>query len=507
MATKMTAVWPAFCFLASVPFISGYCPPLTPGWNDLETSNSDYFIVSSQADADQLKTCHTFKGELIISGRNATAPLIIDGPRRIEGELTMRLYSGPENPLFTSVSMKSLIWNLGVLDFPALRSVAPTFMAISLDSVHTLNFPSLEHAGFFWFNVIPELHTIHAPKLTELGWLQLRSVPSLTTTPSFFAARFNGAVGKIDISGTGLTDISFPNIEVLSDLIVGHNKDLTTVSLPAVTLVTEFVGRGGGYITITDDYPNFHLSLPKLKTVTGTVSLSSLREVEIPELRTIGRNPNYARLLGSLLVGVGADFWTPRCANCHPTYLTTFDAPKLRTVEGRIQFDTSPELTSISFPILKSAKEFITNNTAAMELENGISMPSFRHVEHVQILGTESRCDFFENLYCGGGVVGNYSCGTIEVWDPSQSKQFKKWPSFPPDCAGEVHPLPKEDVDMTDRLDWMSGFIFEDCRLNYRQYCVPRRTLRTGFLVTLVFFVVTTAILWCIAKRWLKRKR
>jgi hypothetical protein len=403
---------------------------------------------------------------------------------------------------------KPPVWNLGVLDFPALKFVAPTFMAMSLDSVHTFNFPSLEHTGFFWFNVIPELHTIHAPKLTELGWLQLRNVPSLTTTPSFFAARFKGDVGTIDISGTGLTNVSFPNIEVLSDLTIAHNKDLTIVNLPAVTLVTEFVGRAGGHIAVADNNPNFHLSLPKLKTVTGTVSLSGLREVEIPELRTIGRNPNYARPLGSLLVGAETDFWTVRCANCHPTFLTTFDAPKLRSVEGRIQFDTSPELTTISFPALKSAKEFMTNNTAAIELENGISMPSFRHVEHVQILGTKSRCDFFENLYCRGGVVGNYSCGTVEVWDPSQSKQFKKWPSFPPDCAGkEVLPLPKEEVDVTDWLDWMSGFIFEDCHLNYRQYCVPRRTLRTGFLVALVFFVVAMVILWCIVKRWLKKNR
>jgi hypothetical protein len=50
----------------------------------------------------------------------------------------------------------------------------------------------------------------------------------------------------------------------------------------------------------------------------------------------------------------------------------------------------------------------------------------------------------------------------------------------------EVLPLPKEEVDVTDPLDWMSGFIFG--------------TLRTGFVVTLVFFVVATAILWCVVK-------
>jgi len=159
------------------------------------------------------------------------------------------------------------------------------------------------------------------------------------------------------------------------------------------------------FCKVTDNYPNLHLSLPKLKTVTVTVSLSGLREVEIPELRTIGKNPNTGRPLGSLLVGAETESWTVRCANCHPTHLDIFDAPKLRSVEGRIQLDTSLELKSIRFPVLESAKEFMTNNTAAMELEKGLSMPRFRHVEHVQILGNESRCGFFENLYCRGGVV------------------------------------------------------------------------------------------------------
>jgi hypothetical protein len=91
------------------------------------------------------------------------------------------------------------MWNLGVLDFPALKYIR-AFTVVSLDSVHTFNLPSLEHAANFWFSGILELHTFHAPKLTELRWLQLRGVPPLTTPPSFFATRFKGTVGTIDIS-------------------------------------------------------------------------------------------------------------------------------------------------------------------------------------------------------------------------------------------------------------------------------------------------------------------
>jgi hypothetical protein len=54
-------------------------------------------------------------------------------------------------------------------------------------------------------------------------------------------------------------------------------------------------------------------------------------------------------------------------------------------------------------------------------------------------------------------------------------RSSRNGPSLPPDCVRrEVLSLPNEEVDMTNRLNWMSRFIFG--------------TLRTGFVVTLVFF-------------------
>lgn len=517
----------------AVPLGLGYCPPLKPGWHDLEDSSSDYFTIRSQADADQLKTCYTFEGELFISGRNATGPLIIDGPRRINGELTMTLYSGPENPGFTSVTMKSLtsvhgtlsihtawsgsfedpppkppVWNLGVVNFPALKYVAPTFSVGRLDSVHTINLPSLEHAISLSFQDVPELHTIHAPKVAELGDLRLANLPSLTGMPSLFDIEFKAPVRTIDISGTGLTNVFFPHMKVLTNLVITHNKHLTTVSLPAATMAAGSIFSPGGDITVAGNNADLILSLPKLKTATGTVSLSGLRKVEIPELKTIGQNPNPGWRDGSLLIGAESDWGTARCTYCRPTHLTTFTAPNLRYVKGRIQFDSSPDLTNITFPVLRFAKEFMTNNTAAMELESGISTPSLRRVEHVQILGTRALCGFWENLYCAGGVQSSFACGRREVWAPNQPGYFKNWPSFPPDCMRkEILPLPAEKFDMTERLDWVSGFIFEDCHLNYSIYCVPGQTIRTRSLIFLVFFIVGTPVLWYIFRRWLRNKR
>lgn len=78
------------------------------------------------------------------------------------------------------------------------------------------------------------------------------------------------------------------------------------------------------------------------------------------------------------------------------------------------------------------------NNTVAMKLNKGIFMSSLRRVENVQIVGISSHCDFFENLYCRGGVVGHDSCGNAgnasEAWN---ERQLKTWPSFPPSCTGK----------------------------------------------------------------------
>lgn len=488
---------------------------------------ADYFVVGSQADADKLKTCQTIKGDLFINTRYATGPLIIDGPQHVKEGLTLNLYSGHENPLFTSLSMRTLTrvsgimhlsngqssnspkakrGNLGVLDFPALEYAGYDFSAKELDSVHTFNFPSLEYAVSMDFNRNPKLHTIHAPNLTKLNVLTFQQLPSLRNTPSFLVdARFNSPIRKITIEETSLTNLSIPNLEVLSALRVTDNKNLRTISLPDTTLVTEFRPERGGYIIVRDNNPDLHLSLPKLQKVTGLMSISALREIEIPELRSIGMDAIEGRP-HSLIVGAEQDWFPVPCSSCHPTHLTTFSAPKLRHVEGRIQFDTCPKLKNISLPGLQSAKELVTNNTAAMKLKGGLSMPNFKQVEHVQILGTDSRCAYFDNLYCGGGVEGNYSCGMVEIWQPArQYRLFRKFPSFPPDCTRDDGiSLPDEEEDTADWLDWIGGIMFEEC---YSFYCMSSRMVRTRFLATLVFSMVAAAILWRFLNRWLKRKR
>jgi hypothetical protein len=487
------------------PIFLGHCPPLKRGFHPQAiTTSSDYFEIHSQADADQLKRCYTVGGDLIISGRNATGPLIIEGPRIINGSLIMQLYSGPENPKFTFVTMKCLktvhstlsvrtqwsgpfekqppkppVRNLGVLNFPALKYVARGLLIQGLESVHTINLPSLKQSGSsLWVENVPELHTIHVPKIAELRMsLHLKNLPSLTRMPSLF--NIEGPISELSISETGLTAVSFPRLKALANLIITDNKNLIIVDLPKASMWAGSTYNPGG-ITVAGNNPDLSLSLLTLGAVNGMVSLSGLRKVEFPKLAIVGdynSNPLRPRE-GSLLIGA-QDEWKAQCTNCLPTYLTSFSAPRLTMVMGRIQFDSSPNLRRISFPVLDFAGEFMTNNTLAMELENGLSTPRLRRVGHVQVLGTRVSCEFWKNLYCTGGVEGNYSCARTELWSPDQTHFGaikKKWPSFPPNCTGKETlppPAPTQDPNMVDRFQSVGGsrFVFEHFLQNYSLCC------------------------------------
>jgi hypothetical protein len=400
--------------------------------------------------------------------------------------------------------------NLGVLDFPALKTLG-TLEIDPVASVHTINLPSLESAMRFSFRTLPNLHTINAPKLQSLGNMEFWDLPSLTTAPSF-AASLEGHVGIISLQDTGLTDISFPKVETLSIVKLNQNKNLTTLSFPSATLVTGLYARGwSGFISVRENNPNFILSLPKLKRVKGYISIDSLGGIEIPELNAIDKDRSTFGDPLSLSVGAEHNDYHFQCVNCRPNYLTNFSAPKLKYVEGRIAFDSSPKLVNISFPALRSAKEIMINNTAAMKLDKGIFMPSLRRVDNIQIVGIESDCDFFDNLYCRGKVVGHYSCGKAdsasEVWN---ERQFKTWPSFPPSCSGkgvlDLSP-PKEISDVTEHLEFPSAVVFEDCYLNMRQFCVHGYMFRKGFLITTGVIGVLMLILWSVMKSWWRRRR
>ncbi|KAH6722838.1 hypothetical protein BKA61DRAFT_726839 [Leptodontidium sp. MPI-SDFR-AT-0119] len=437
--------------------------------------------------------------------------------------MTISPFSNTSNPLLTSISMKTLTtitdraeirmawpgWtsptpaqsHITLLDFPALKTARWLYVQSLAPSVQTFNLPLLERVQTAWF-LGGNLHTINAPKLSSVGGIRLMRLPSIITPPTFFAS-LKGLVQSIEIwNMNNLTSIEFPNIEVLSSLSVWENLNLKKLSFPSLTLVTELHDRGRGSIHINANNPAFHLSLPKLEKVTGSVSLAGLKGVDIPELQSIGENPSWSAPAGGLYVGAADDGWGFRCTNCRPVYLTSFSAPKLRNVVGRISFDSAPELSNISFPSLKGAGEIRTKNTLALESENGLEMPEFKHVGKLQIVGKEARCEGWEHLFCNGGVGGEYSCGREDAI--SSPEEARRWPNFPPGCEGKVFPV-KNTFDRMGWMEWVSEKVWADCYAERTQYCVRGHTLRTGFLIT-VGLVVVVMVISFVFKSWLRKR-
>jgi hypothetical protein len=141
-------------------------------------------------------------------------------------------------------------------------------------------------------------------------------------------------------------------------------------------------------IWLEDNYEHFILDLPRLKGVKGSMTISGVGTVNIPQLTYIDKDLN---------IGARSCMYN-HCSNCLPTALTAFIAPKLTRVSESLNIDSSPRLIYISFPVLRSVDDIRINNTAAVNPRNGIPMPNLKRVHNVEILGTAPYCVDFDDL-------------------------------------------------------------------------------------------------------------
>jgi hypothetical protein len=290
--------------------------------------------------------------------------------------------------------------NVGTLEFPVLKSVG-FFWVVSMTHVNTINLPCLEKAGTLNIGFLPLLRSINVPKPKGVGSLHLKTLPSLKTF-SFSAGLKN--MGGLDIYNTSLESIGGLTSRKTSILEIHQNKNLNTLSFPYMTVITPNRMRNNS--------DNFFLDLPRLKGIQGRMTLSGLAAVNIPELTYIDKELN----IGA--IDYQEYYLDHRCSNCFPTTLTNFTAPKLTRVSGSINFNSSPALTNISFPTLRSVGGISMNNTVAVDLPNGISMPLLKQVCNVQIIGTTvPNCTSFDDLRDRGVVIKSYFCGPNQT-DP-----------------------------------------------------------------------------------------
>lgn len=236
---------------------------------------------------------------------------------------------------------------------------------------------------------------------------------------------------------------------------------------------------GLAQIRMRNNSDNFFLDLPRLKGIQGRMTLSGLAAVNIPELTYIDKELN----IGA--IDYPEYYLDHRCSNCFPTTLTNFTAPKLTRVSGSINFDSSPALTNISFPTLRSVGGISMNNTAAVDLPNGISMPLLKQVCNVQIIGTTApNCTSFDDLRDRGVVMESYFCG---------SNQTEPMPATSPSCA--------------DLIRTWSEVLLVYCDGTLLARCISGYTLSKGSEIKIALLIATvTLAFWYVWRRWYTAK-
>ncbi|RFU23633.1 hypothetical protein B7463_g12705, partial [Scytalidium lignicola] len=280
----------------------------------------------------------------------------------------------------------------------------------NIRQLNIINLPSLEKGTGFWIQLLPSLHTINVPKLRSISMLHLGGLPSLKTLSFDAGLRddmswyFTGGIYIYDTALTHVGGLVFKKAPIID---LRENKNLTNISFPYMTVASD--KWGWGEIRVRDNYEGLALDFPKLREVRGSMSLSGVGAINIPQLRII----NIDLYIGPQENGI------PSCTNCLPTSLTNFTAPKLSRVIGSIYFDSSPGLVNISFPALQTVNNITINNTAAVDLREGIAMHRLYKAQNVKILGNTPSCEPFDNLQCRGAIVGNYFCGKIS--DPTRN--------------------------------------------------------------------------------------
>lgn len=256
--------------------------------------------ISTQSDADDIKSCSTISGDVTISSSYSGA-LKISGVRKITGNLT-------------STGATSLT----SLSAPDLGSIGSNLTIISATLLSTLNFGSL----------------------TSVGTLNLKALPLLRSA-SFDSSGIT-TVGDVEIVNCALTNIDWLNVKIAGQLEITDNTELETLSLSSLQNYT-------GPLTVAGNGENLSLDLPSV-TQGGKTSVFNVTKVGMGAMET---------LTGALkMQGNTFDtFAVPKLVKAgdvdisENTNLGTVHMPKLQSLRGLIITDDQ-NMTSVSFPAL-----------------------------------------------------------------------------------------------------------------------------------------------------------
>ncbi|KAK9466313.1 hypothetical protein V1512DRAFT_264349 [Lipomyces arxii] len=317
--------------------------------------NESEVTITTQADLDNLASCSTFGGNIILAETLGSAAL--NGIQEIMGNLVCS-----NNTQIASISA------------PQLTTIGGAFTLNGLTILTDLVFPVLETVGSINWITLPAVSQltftngvtncsnvlISDTDLTTLDGINLSSVSNLQINNNLNLDEITMGLTSIsyqaDISYNGNTAVAFP------DLLWAHNltlQGISSISTPMMSVVN------ASYLLISNDFESF--SAPNLTSVGGVAieKNQDLRRISFPQLTTVG--------------AAGIEI-------ANNTDLESFTFPKVTSVAGAIILDG--DFFNASFPALN-----VVRGAVSIDSEGDFD------------------CSAFDSLNSSGNIRGNdYRC-------------------------------------------------------------------------------------------------
>lgn len=286
-------------------------------------------IISSQEAADAVSSCSNITADITIQNY-ATSQLILDGIKRIEGNLDISSSDALEQ-----------------LSLPALRTITENFTVSGLPNLQTLDLVLLD-------NVNGGIYLDTLPALTEVSFGSLRSTPS-----GLPGANVDG---NILVSNTGLTNLTFLNFTHYSEpsfIRISGNLQLDSINLTGLSW-------GSNSLEILDNGPSAQIFLPDLQSV-GALTISSAGDADLSSLSTVNTDMvlsdnSFEVFRSPILASIGGTFLVSNNSK-----LTDLDLPELTTIgdgTGKGNFTVTNN----------TALQFITNLDQFVQAQGNITL-------------------------------------------------------------------------------------------------------------------------------------
>lgn len=314
--------------------------------------------ATAQADLDNLSSCKTFSGDLVITGSIPTA--VLNGIQAISGSLTIQNATD-----LTSFSA------------PSLQEIDQSFVV----------------------NIANRLNDMNCPELTKVGtinWVAMPQLQQLTFTKGVSTA------SSITISDTGLTSLSGITVNNVATFDINNNQYLQTINVDLETVSNE--------LSLSYNSNSVAASFPNLQWA-NNVTFQDISSISLPNITTVNASMGF---INNTLTGLSF----PQLTNVGQSLsiisnnqLTNASFPALTAIGGGFIIANNTALSQIGgFPLVESvggAIDFVGNFSVA-------DLPKLDLVKggvDVESSASNFSCNAWDSLHSAGDIHGDsYVC-------------------------------------------------------------------------------------------------